>query len=281
MSSNGLLTASLLTLGTFTLAAPAFAQTRGFDSFRRETARALSARPRAEETRKARDEQVDSGLHFTSRGDSVDWARGKALADKSSGFRVIVSLQARHVWVVAEEDTLLSAPAAVAKGTSLTYAGREFTFKTPRGQRRVLNKDADPIWQPPDWLYIETADEHGLKIAQIPERGSITTSDGRKLLVRDNRVGVIDGDGFSEFPPNLHIIFGNTLYIPPMGTDNRRVSGTLGKYKLNLGDGYMLHGTPDQNSIGLAATHGCVRLRDEDIEWLYENVPVGTKVYIY
>lgn len=281
MSSNGLLTASLLTLGTFTLAAPAFAQTRGFDSFRRETARALSAGPRTAEPRKAREEQVDSGLHFTSRGDSVDWARGKALADKSSGFRVIVSLQARHVWVVAEEDTLLSAPAAVARGTSLTYAGREFTFKTPRGQRRVLNKDADPIWQPPDWLYIETADEHGLKVAQIPERGSITTSDGRKLLVRDNRVGVIDGDGFSEFPPNLHIIFGNTLYIPPLGTDNRRVSGTLGKYKLNLGDGYMLHGTPDQNSIGLAATHGCVRLRDEDIEWLYENVPVGTKVYIY
>jgi lipoprotein-anchoring transpeptidase ErfK/SrfK len=71
------------------------------------------------------------------------------------------------------------------------------------------------------------------------------------------------------------------MYIPPMGTDNRRVAGTLGKYKLNLGEGYMLHGTPDQNSIGLAATHGCVRLRDEDIEWLYENVPVGTKVYIY
>jgi lipoprotein-anchoring transpeptidase ErfK/SrfK len=28
-------------------------------------------------------------------------------------------------------------------------------------------------------------------------------------------------------------------------------------------------------------THGCVRLADDDIEWLYENVPVGTKVYIY
>jgi len=24
-----------------------------------------------------------------------------------------------------------------------------------------------------------------------------------------------------------------------------------------------------------------VRMRDEDIEWLYEHVPVGTKVYIY
>jgi L,D-transpeptidase YbiS len=50
---------------------------------------------------------------------------------------------------------------------------------------------------------------------------------------------------------------------------------------LNLGDGYLLHGTPYKESIGLAATHGCVRLRDEDIEWLYDHVPVGTKVYIY
>jgi len=281
MSSNGVLTASLLTFGTLTLAAPAFGQTQGFDGFRRETANALSAKPRAEETRQARGAQVDSDLHFTSRSDSLDWVHYKSVADKSTGFRVIVSLKARHLWVVAEEDTLLSAPVAVAKGTTLSYAGREFTFKTPRGPRKVLNKDADPIWQPPDWLYIETAEEHGLKVDRIPETGSITASDGRKITVRDNRVGAIDAEGYAEFPVNLHIIVGNTMYIPPMGTDNRRVAGTLGKYKLNLGEGYMLHGTPDQNSIGLAATHGCVRLRDEDIEWLYENVPVGTKVYIY
>jgi lipoprotein-anchoring transpeptidase ErfK/SrfK len=28
-------------------------------------------------------------------------------------------------------------------------------------------------------------------------------------------------------------------------------------------------------------THGCVRLPDDDIEWLYNNVPLGTKVYLY
>ena len=33
--------------------------------------------------------------------------------------------------------------------------------------------------------------------------------------------------------------------------------------------------------IGKAATHGCMRLRDEDIEWLYQYVPVGTRIYIY
>ena len=183
--------------------------------------------------------------------------------------------------VVQLGGTALGTTQTVAKGTTLNYAGQSYTFTTPRGMRRVLNKDADPIWQPPNWLYVETAKENGLKVDYIPEKGTVTASDGRKLTVRENRVGAIDADGYAEFPVGLHIIVGNTLWVPPLGTDNRRVSGTLGKYKLNLGDGYMLHGTPDQNSIGLAATHGCVRLRDEDIQWLYENVPVGTKVYIY
>jgi hypothetical protein len=220
-------------------------------------------------------------LHFTSRHDSLDWVDARKLAERSTGFRIIVSLQAHHIWVVAEDDTLLSAPAAVAKGTALNYEGRGFVFNTPRGMRRVMDKSADPIWNPPDWLYLETAKEYGLKTAYIPDKGTVTTSDGRKLFVEDNRVKVIDDEGVSEFDPHLHLIFGETLYIPPIGTDNRRIAGTLGKYKLNLGEGYMLHGTIDQATIGMAATHGCVRLHDEDIEWLYDNVSVGTKVYIY
>lgn len=281
MSSNRRRTACLLTIGSLATAAPSFGQSQSIDTFRRETARALAAKPRPVDSGTARVAQIDTQLHFKSRSDSLNWSRAKALAAKSTGFRVIVSLQERHVWVVSDEDTLLSAPAAVAKGTTLNFSGREYTFVTPRGLRTVLNKDADPIWNPPNWLYDETAKEHGLKVAYIPSSGSITASDGRRITVRGNQVGVIDADGFAPFPTTLHIIVGETLYVPPIGTDNRRVSGTLGKFKLNLGDGYMLHGTPDQNSIGLAATHGCVRLRDEDIEWLYENVPVGAKVYIY
>ena len=34
-------------------------------------------------------------------------------------------------------------------------------------------------------------------------------------------------------------------------------------------------------AIGHATTHGCVRLRDADVTWLYEFVPVGTRVYVY
>jgi lipoprotein-anchoring transpeptidase ErfK/SrfK len=69
--------------------------------------------------------------------------------------------------------------------------------------------------------------------------------------------------------------------MPPHGTANRRIEGELGAYKLDLGEGYMLHGTPHQGSLGRAATHGCIRLSDEDIEYLFKNVPVGTRVYLY
>jgi lipoprotein-anchoring transpeptidase ErfK/SrfK len=76
-------------------------------------------------------------------------------------------------------------------------------------------------------------------------------------------------------------VFDGTLYIPPLGTVNRRVSGELGPFALDLGDGYLIHGTPDPASIGRAITHGCIRLSDEDIAWMYRFIPEGAPVYIY
>jgi len=219
---------------------------------------------------------------FKSRADSLAWARSRSLASKATGFRLVVSLQDKHLWAIVGRDTVLSAPAAVAKGTTLEYGKSEWTFETPRGIRSVLGKEADPIWQPPEWLYAEAAVENHLKVGHLATGKPYKLSDGRKLTVMNGVVGVIDTDGsFAELPTDEHIVFDNTLFVPPMGTKNRKVEGELGKYRLNLGDGYLLHGTPYKESIGLAATHGCVRLRDEDIEWLYEHVPVGTKVYIY
>ncbi len=41
-----------------------------------------------------------------------------------------------------------------------------------------------------------------------------------------------------------------------------------------------IHGTPDAASIGYSASHGCVRMRIADAEWLFQNVEVGTPVFI-
>jgi lipoprotein-anchoring transpeptidase ErfK/SrfK len=44
--------------------------------------------------------------------------------------------------------------------------------------------------------------------------------------------------------------------------------------------GVGIHGTPDAASIGYSASHGCIRMRIPDAEWLYERVTVGTPVFI-
>jgi lipoprotein-anchoring transpeptidase ErfK/SrfK len=283
MSSKQVLTTSLLAFGLAGIAASAQAQKQGYETFRRQTGNALTSKPASTDTEESSGEApAPTDYYFKSKKDSLNWAKWKKVADKSTGFRILVSLQERHLWVVFDEDTLLSAPAAVASGQTLTYQGYSKTFDMPRGTRTVKGKDADPIWTPPKWLYYEAAAELGLTVKDIPPSG-LTMPDGRRLYVNeDNEIGVITENGPEKFEDkNLHLIFGDVLYVPPVGTENRKVNGTLGKYKLDLGEGFLFHGTPLKNSIGMAATHGCVRLRDEDIEWLYENVPLGTKVYVY
>lgn len=41
-----------------------------------------------------------------------------------------------------------------------------------------------------------------------------------------------------------------------------------------------IHGTPDAASIGYSASHGCVRMHVPEAEWLFENVDIGTRVFI-
>ena len=40
------------------------------------------------------------------------------------------------------------------------------------------------------------------------------------------------------------------------------------------------HGTPQENLIGRAVSHGCVRMRDRDIKALFEKVKIGTSVIV-
>jgi lipoprotein-anchoring transpeptidase ErfK/SrfK len=41
-----------------------------------------------------------------------------------------------------------------------------------------------------------------------------------------------------------------------------------------------IHGTPDSASIGYSASHGCVRMRIPEAEWLFQQVKIGTPVFI-
>jgi lipoprotein-anchoring transpeptidase ErfK/SrfK len=41
-----------------------------------------------------------------------------------------------------------------------------------------------------------------------------------------------------------------------------------------------MHGTPNRDSVGQAASHGCIRLYNEDIQEIYSLVTVGTPVVV-
>jgi L,D-transpeptidase YbiS len=71
------------------------------------------------------------------------------------------------------------------------------------------------------------------------------------------------------------------LPIPSANHASRFDYATLGDYALNLGEGYLIHGTLYQRLLGMPVTHGCVRLGDSDLEFVYNNLRQGAKVYIY
>lgn len=224
---------------------------------------------------------VPTFSRFRSPADSVAHERTRDLADRATGLRVVVLLEDRQLAVLRGADTLMVAPVATGMDTTITYGAKRWTFETPRGPRKVLRKEKDPVWVPPEWHYAEVAGKRGLKLAHLSTRRATPLADGRSLAVRNGRVGVLAAGTFTALPTDEEIVFDNTIFVPPLGTQNRRIPGELGRFKLDLGNGYLLHGTPYENTIGDAATHGCVRLFDEDIEWLYANVPVGTPVYIF
>ena len=206
----------------------------------------------------------------------------RAAAERASGLRIVVSLGERRLWVLDGPDTLRVAPVGIGMDSTLVYRGRVWNFRTPHGVRRVRGKEAEPVWVPPDWHYVEVARARKLRLRYVPMDSAITLPDSSQILVQDGDVGLVrPGEPFTPFATDEEIIWDGTLYIPPVGTRQREVSGELGRYRLDLGDGYLLHGTPYTESIGRPSSHGCIRLGDDDIEWLYENVPVGTPVFTY
>ncbi len=69
--------------------------------------------------------------------------------------------------------------------------------------------------------------------------------------------------------------------IPGPNAPERFEEGVMGEYALDFGRGYKIHGTPYKRTLGMYVSHGCVRLDDEDLEFVYNRSPIGTEIYIF
>jgi hypothetical protein len=199
---------------------------------------------------------------------------------------IVVSTGEHELWYKKGEEVLFHTQVATGSGKTLVREGGDsvWKFETPRGRLSVISKEEDPVWAPPDWHYVEQARKRGAGLVRLERGQSLASSDGSVVTVSGNEVVRRSADGSQttlSATDGREIIVDGKLVVPPLGTTPRRYEGVLGTRRLNLGNGYALHGTNQPDSVGRAVSHGCIRLRNADIEKLYDMVTVGTPVYIY
>lgn len=68
---------------------------------------------------------------------------------------VVVHLSENRVFVFEGKRAVWSAPSGTGTGVRLERGEHNWKFDTPRGLMRVRRMEKDPLWQAPDWYYVE------------------------------------------------------------------------------------------------------------------------------
>ncbi len=118
-------------------------------------------------------------------------------------------------------------------------------------------------------------------IVSIPDRKLALLDDGRVLRVYTVAVGAqVSPSPRGEFKIISRLshptYFHPGVVIPP-GKNNPLGTRWIGLDR----KGYGIHGTNQPRSIGKAASHGCIRMAQADLEQLFDEVRVGDAVEIH
>lgn len=152
---------------------------------------------------------------------------------------------------------------------------------------KVWIPDAGTVVELPTEYVVPDAPRKGLLI-NVPEmrlydftRGgepqvyAIAIGDGMDpSLVGEFRVGAKRKNPAWTVPASIRAERPELPAVVPPGPDN-----PLGDYWMTIGNtSYGIHGTNNPWSIGRMATHGCIRLYDDQLAGLFERIPSGTPV---
>ena len=118
-------------------------------------------------------------------------------------------------------------------------------------------------------------------VVSIPDRKLAVLEGDRTLHIFETAVGAPK----SPSPTGVYQIV-NSIADPTWYTKGKIVppgkSNPLGTRWLGLSrKGYGIHGTNRPDSIGHNASHGCIRMRNREVEELFKIVAVGDQVELY
>ncbi len=216
-----------------------------------------------------------------------------------SGQILIVSTAENKLYLRRNGQTVFEAVCSTGKGTTLAVDGKTLVFETPIGKFHIVQKEENPQWVPPDWHFVEEARKNGMRTVRLNAGEAVDARTGRPadtrsagiwswfrskppvLRVRGDNVVLDDGHTQRPLQPGKTIVAGDAIVIPPINTAQRHYDKVLGHYRLELGDGYGIHGTDEPEKLGQSVSHGCVRVGDDDLAKLYVIMNVGDEVVIY
>lgn len=102
---------------------------------------------------------------------------------------------------------------------------------------------------------------------------SFTTPKGRHTIIKKEKDPLWYRPDWYWLERGLEVPEGITM-------EQRAVRGHLGKYKLDIGEAFYIHGYQGTVKPG-KYTHGCIRVNEGDLEILWNLTEVGTEVYIF
>jgi lipoprotein-anchoring transpeptidase ErfK/SrfK len=115
-------------------------------------------------------------------------------------------------------------------------------------------------------------------VVSFPDKQLVLLQDGQILKTYQVAVGA----DVSRSPEGDFTVINrleNPTYFTPGKIIGPGKSNPLGTRWMGLSKkGYGIHGTNVPSSIGKAASHGCIRMRQRDLEELFAMVQVGDKV---
>lgn len=183
------------------------------------------------------------------------------------------------------ENDPLVASHKMAPGHVLAKLAKQ--YKTPHEAMLAINEIKDPR---------RIRDGQIIKIPNGPFNVRIYKSQFRLDLylqdtfVRSYPVGLGADNGTPEGTWQVDNRLTNPTYYPPASSQHKRIirpddpKNPLGEYWIGLKgltgqaagqEGFGIHGTIEPDSIGKAASAGCVRMRNEDVEYVYKLLMPG------
>lgn len=119
-------------------------------------------------------------------------------------------------------------------------------------------------------------------VVSIPDRKLALMEDGRVVKIYSTAVGAPSSPTPGGTYKIVQRIPNPTWYGPNKKVVGPGQNNPVGTRWMGLSrKGYGIHGTNNPRSIGHNASHGCIRLRNRDVEDLFARVAVGDVVELH